>query len=1372
MHADILTAPKPHTTRVMLRESFPRVPPELLLREQAGRYRLSGLGLLSLVEAITPRVNLLLPTFTQGGNNSVGKGMLANLRAVLTKKPNVPLDNIKRPSLFEQRLKQNEELINASDDVSVMSPTKLSGQRDHAQPRSSQQKIFAEVSPSQITVIQLVRRYLKARGGDKTEKDLHASTGTRILDDTVEEYEALWGYNTGAVMHVTLPRLSADLHLLRQAVDNPSWNDNKRVTFGERAKGDFFSAKMDDEGASSSESDYAGNCDGRVCLEDEGHSLGVRERAPSGVSLLGYHLMCSVQCLTYHAENDLAVSGGSDGTLMVWDLHLHYRAALRERRKKDDDTHNPRPTQQFAHHVHTRRLMQSIRRAHNGCVSALATHCELLLSGGVDGLIKVWICEVTRAFGSVGGLPHYSERQVFHCNGWVRCIWSSQERNVQGEDVLVACEDGSVMCLKSCTLSHNQQHASPQAKVGWDKQLLEALRNPRGALQTEGPKRDRSPYGAAGDASVSRPPSRALGRGGGGGDLSSKNSYAENMALKLLNSGFISRVLRVTRTLRTTSEEARIARSTASLSPDFCEATNCVMRIIPLIERNLYIIVGYSPLVRFLDMTRLKTTAVIEHPSLSALCGGGARNTAHVLHVQQKQRLLNKNGHKPVHSRIELPAVQRCWGSGSIPEALRFIDVLYVNVLDHLILLDNRNTVFVWDNTTNQLLATHSIPTVSEGGAKNNALHLLPCGTRYYGGSCQAEQLHTGVFGARSSERIFSQSLTGKEVPVDVPSTSGGRTEIERVPFFVVCTMGLEMYDIVTFPSAQINFKAHADSLVGIFYSPTSSHDLGACDAQASIALSNETCVLGSHLMGVRNEVAASDGHDTERVGIMASLSSLSEQEGYRKVVHRFASGNSSPRRIPGSVQLTESFKDDQCPQVISCSVDGNVRVWGDAFHPICSYNNEALKNEFAELTVNICRQQRHYDTEGSPHVSPSGENSRSNRTLSRGVSETNYETTSFYYSSRWNLAITGHDDGSIRYWHCDQQLAKCAWLKGLHSNAITGLVGARVARSARQREVLFYGGVAGSYDELRLLDVLATVSYDGCVGLWTGADMARAIPHLFTRVSNNELLCVAFDEVNQLFVVGDSCGTLSTLNASNLALQHSIPSQPPSPWMPRDLAMEVQSEKKSLFYDPSKNLVFPEKEKRTCHTEAITVLLVDGNFVFSGGDDGRLFMWDLVRDLLLREFILEDVEATDGPAKLIYESLHGGAHLLAQNHRGKLPTGQKSPNRGERRLEEESKGIVSILLLKQRDGDILVATHSGVIYRFSQNCSRPCYTYRHVFSIRCMCLLKEGLNLNSGETGNVVTRKKKDYWFELAVGGSNGNIAVVTEVSFSKLCS
>lgn len=146
-------------------------------------------------------------------------------------------------------------------------------------------------------------------------------------------------------------------------------------------------------------------------------------------------------------------------------------------------------------------------------------------------------------------------------------------------------------------------------------------------------------------------------------------------------------------------------------------------------------------------------------------------------------------------------------------------------------------------------------------------------------------------------------------------------------------------------------------------------------------------------------------------------------------------------------------------------------------------------------------------------------------------------------------LLISGNDDGSIRLWNAASGSSVCL---PAHGNTVTCL-----ALGARGRS-----------------DLLLSGSFDGCLAVWQLPKRKHAPPQIetiFRAHAPAEILCLAFNPRNGSAVSGGNGGLLRVWSVAT----------------------------------------YEQIAQLRGHTDAVTALALDGNFLLSGSEDGTVRVWD-----------------------------------------------------------------------------------------------------------------------------------------------------------------
>eukprot|EP00002_Diphylleia_rotans_P021446 TRINITY_DN4172_c0_g1_i1.p1 TRINITY_DN4172_c0_g1~~TRINITY_DN4172_c0_g1_i1.p1 ORF type:complete len:728 (+),score=99.57 TRINITY_DN4172_c0_g1_i1:43-2226(+) len=169
-------------------------------------------------------------------------------------------------------------------------------------------------------------------------------------------------------------------------------------------------------------------------------------------------------------------------------------------------------------------------------------------------------------------------------------------------------------------------------------------------------------------------------------------------------------------------------------------------------------------------------------------------------------------------------------------------------------------------------------------------------------------------------------------------------------------------------------------------------------------------------------------------------------------------------------------------------------------------------------------------------------------------------EIISSYYHHNFKVLCTGHENGVVRLWNIETGSITST---NAHSNSVTSLVGS----SFKGKEYL------------------TSVGFDGKMAIWDittqGGIMGSIIPVASFQAHNHEILVVRFNPSNNTFVTAGNQGTIKIWEG-----------RPP----------------------------FQQLNEMQEHKEAISCMVLDGNFLITGSDDCTIGIWDLFSNMLLRK--------------------------------------------------------------------------------------------------------------------------------------------------------
>eukprot|EP00796_Vickermania_ingenoplastis_P013398 gene13398-9221_t len=642
--------PFPVTVYVRLSSVYPCVPQELILRQYTKAFGISDYSPSSLVEALFP-ANLAQFVPPESCGEAVHDSIKKNKSM---RRPPLPRENIRNDVMQSE---PDKKLVSKVGVTSMFSFPRLG---------------------STIACVCCLR--------EPNEPFL-----------SEEDTQFLMGYDTGAVIVVSLKQYGAQLESMRMAE---------------------FKADILGEDATLPESE------GGLSIHLWGTS-----RTPSGVELQGYHHSGKVLCVTHDCNVDLGITGGADGVLYLWDIRNRHGTAKRNLINQSQVTRSS-ATSQFSEAVRNRRLLHSIKGAHDGPVSAVTMYTTFLITGGADKKVRIWQCEVAK-----NGTPQtYVVFQEFSMEGWVRSVTAAPLRGVQMDDVLVTDDNGVMMGLKACTAEMKSVFTRSRTDIGSGPEL----------------------------------------------DIPKVRSVTGDGKLTFC----------VTRTHHFFSEESmRIGPSRVRFKE---EISNTMLRVIPIMNYTALLSVTFSPIVRLMDYAHLRVSAKVQHPSLTAIGAKVNAKAASSVYRNENERRRQVFDEKKENleqgNRLEPNSSAKLETLRSEP--LRFIDALYIPMYDIILLLDNRNTVFVYERNSNDVLAKVSISSSNEEGKPKKAKELLPVG-RCYNDATELSKT--------SSESL----LEGRDF---------------SIPFFVLTDRSVDLFHVLPTRNTVIEVPAHKTAVVGLAY--------------------------------------------------------------------------------------------------------------------------------------------------------------------------------------------------------------------------------------------------------------------------------------------------------------------------------------------------------------------------------------------------------------------------------------------------------------------------------------------------------------------------------------------------------------------------
>lgn len=585
--------------------------------------------------------------------------------------------------------------------------------------------------------------------------------------------------------------------------------------------------------------------------------------------------------------------------------------------------------------------------------------------------------------------PTYIRFQQFQMEGWVRSITAAPLRGVQTDDVLVTDDSGLMRGLKACTAEMQAVFTKTSTSIN----------------------KDTSVYGVDG-----------------------KIAFCATRVHHFVG-----------------EESMRIGPSRVRYKD---EISNTMLRVVPIMNYTALLAVTFSPVVRMMDYAHLKASARIQHPSLTSVgakVNAKAASSVYKNENDRRKKLFSERNAAEKQGGEKLEPTSSAKLESIRVEPLRFIDALYVPMYDVVLLLDNRNTIFVYERSSNDVLAKVTVSSNNEEGKPKKAVELLPVGRCYNDAASDLSKA--------SSESL----LEGQEF---------------IIPFYVLTNKSLELFHVLPIKNTVVEVPAHCAPVIGL---------------------------------------------------------------AHRRLQER------DPRELMTVEQMSENEKKNL---FISVSMDGTMICWGRGLHFLRVYKQEntVLHHGVVEKSL------------ATHHVVHDG----------RFVNDKS-EVTSFLFSERWSLAITGHDSGDIRYWGCDGELSEISLRQNFHTNTVSGLAEAYAVQRKEK---------SNDREEL-----LITVSFDGHLAIWGSPERKSAVLKDRVFVTFNELLCVVFSSSHSVYVTGDSAGFIHFVCAKERVVLRSIPSDGNIP----------QSSMIPAAY----------------HTGSVTAIALLAEHFVTCDDDGLIFLWN-----------------------------------------------------------------------------------------------------------------------------------------------------------------
>ncbi|KAJ9463002.1 putative WD repeat-containing protein [Diplonema papillatum] len=284
---------------------------------------------------------------------------------------------------------------------------------------------------------------------------------------------------------------------------------------------------------------------------------------------------------------------------------------------------------------------------------------------------------------------------------------------------------------------------------------------------------------------------------------------------------------------------------------------------------------------------------------------------------------------------------------------------------------------------------------------------------------------------------------------------------------------------------------------------------------------------------------------------------------------------------------------------LITASSDNTIRCWGIAAQQNQLHNAKTLREKYSEITA-------------------------------------------FLHLADDRIAVTGHDNGSLKLWNVHTGKT---WRVPGHANTISSL--------AHGTKRIVAGGAAIEIPHI------VSASYDGHLAVWD-VDVAGLQPkcELKFSVCRDELLAVAYDPLKAQYITAGNAGVITM-------------------WR-----------------------IVEQKPVKTgsmvcCRTNeyAVTALVLDGNYLFSGGEDAVIRLWDTHSAELLRSF------ETKGEINALYVVPDTG-HLLSCTRLGGVQMWDQTTGTVVSRFDSPTAEELRCLSFCKASGEVFVGTEEGGILR------------------------------------------------------------------------
>jgi len=249
-------------------------------------------------------------------------------------------------------------------------------------------------------------------------------------------------------------------------------------------------------------------------------------------------------------------------------------------------------------------------------------------------------------------------------------------------------------------------------------------------------------------------------------------------------------------------------------------------------------------------------------------------------------------------------------------------------------------------------------------------------------------------------------------------------------------------------------------------------------------------------------------------------------------------------------------------------------------------------------------------------------------------------------------IIVTGHDDGTMRV--RSRHVAHTRVITA-HTNTVTAITHGK------------WRYMKGCLVEAHHI---VTISFDGYLAVWEvfippGQENFWSVrPDTRVRCSNSELLSVVVDDLKHVYIVGDNEGDVTFWSVNDLTCTRTL-------------------------RGPVKNVhgVF------SAHKEGVMCLALDGNMLFSAGEDERICMWDTITGALIH---VNDSYTSDANHLVIVPD---NGNLVSCLRDGSIHVWSQSSKEDVATFESENE-LTSILSMREPLDLVMAGTEDGAILR------------------------------------------------------------------------